>query len=163
MPKHHLPQAHHRPSPRAGEHHIRVSPAAVHRVEVYHPQGVPVVLLADHIPVHREDAHIPVSKGLPVYIGHRAVREIGLHGVPLETHGKHRPPGHLLRHRDHVVVLAKHRGSVAGSGRGAVEGDLRHRLRRRNQPLHILLIAAQGLQHRVHRLPAGHIQLPVPL
>mgnify|MGYP006071757095 CR=1 FL=1 len=143
-----------------GQEHVGVGPLPVQGEEVHHPQTVPDVLLAEHLPVHTEDPHVPAGQGVAVDVDNGAVPDIGLHGVPLDAHRELRPPGYVAGDLDVVEVLPEHRGGEARRRRAAVEGDLPDL---RGGEVQVRLVGLQGLRHRLEGLPPHGGQPPVPL
>ena len=66
------------PSAAGGQQYVGVGPAAVQTEQIHHAQGVPVILLAHHVAVHAENAHVAVVQGVVVHIHHAAVVDIRL-------------------------------------------------------------------------------------
>lgn len=56
------------------EHLVGIAAAAVQRKKVHGTHGVPVVLLAEHVPIHAEDAHVAGAQGIMVHIHHDSSR-----------------------------------------------------------------------------------------
>ena len=98
------------------EHHVHVGTAAVQGKKVDHAEGVAEILLAQHIAVHAEDAHIAVLQRVVVDVDHRTVGDEGRHGVALDADGQLRAGGNVAGDGEQLVVLAEHRGGKARGG-----------------------------------------------
>ena len=80
-----------------------------------------MILLAQHLPIYAEDAHIAALQGVVVHLHHAAVGDIGLHGVALNPHRQLRPHGHFIRNGKQLIVLHEHRGGKARRRRRGVQ------------------------------------------
>ena len=142
--------------------HVRIRPAAVEAEQIHHPQRVPVVLLTEHIAVHAEDAYVSRPQGIVVHVHHRAVVDIGLHGVALDPHRQLRPCGDLTGDGQGLIILPEYRGGIARCSRGAIQRDDTGR-RLRGGGLQLLLHGPQRIRHGVEGLAPGEAQPPVLL
>ena len=158
----HTAETHQCPPASGGQHQVRVGPRPVQGEQIHRPGGVLVILLAEHLAVHAEDAHVPGSQRVPVHIDHVPVGNVGHHGVTLDAHGELRCLRDLIGDRQVVKILSEYRRRIAGSCRRPVQGD-HPGLPLRCGPLQLRLIGQQRFQNGTDALSAGGGQAPVLL
>ena len=146
--EHHPAEAGEAAAAAGGKHLICVAATAIEGKEIHSAHRVPVILLAEHVPIHAEDSHIAGAQGIVVHIHHGFVANIRLHAVPLDPHRQLRSRGHLPLYSQQLIVLAEYRGRIAGRRRGAVQRN-GARFRDRTVPLRLRLHEAQRVQHGV--------------
>ena len=59
------------------EYHVHIRALPVQGEQVYHTQRIPVVLLAQHIAVHAEDAHVARMQRVVIEVGDAAAVQHG--------------------------------------------------------------------------------------
>ena len=64
------------------EHHIHIGPVTVEGKQIHHAQRVAVILLAQHIPIHAKNAHIPVLQRVNLQAAREALQQGGNPGDP---------------------------------------------------------------------------------
>ena len=97
-----------------------------------------------------------------VHVHHRAVVDIGLHGVALDPHRQLRPCGDLTGDGQGLIILPEYRGGIARCSRGAIQRDDTGR-RLRGGGLQLLLHGPQRIRHGVEGLAPGEAQPSVLL
>ena len=158
--EHDAPEAGEAPPAALVKDHVHVGAEAVQREQVDHAEAVPVILLAQHIAVHAENAHIAVLQGVVVHVDHRAVADGGGHGVALYADGQLRTGGHVAGDGQQLVVLAEYRRGKAGGGRGGIERD-RAILAAGGGGGQVVGHLLQGVHQRADGLASGQRQLAV--
>ena len=75
--EHHSAEAGKAAAAAGGKHLVSIAAAAVEGEQIHCTHGVPVILLAQHVPVHAEDAHVTGEQGVVIYIYHGFIVDVG--------------------------------------------------------------------------------------
>ena len=142
------------------ERYVHIGPGAVQREQIDHAEAIAVILLAQHVAVHAEDAYVAVLQGIVIHVDHVAVGDLGHHGVTLDADGELCAGGHVTFHGDEGIVLAEYRGGKACRRRRLVQRDGTPLLTG-TEPLLLCHHDVQCVHQRVDGLAPGQGQIPV--